>query len=93
MNKVLLTLIVFLIPVLARAELVTIHVKGMVCGFCAQGIEKKFKALAEVKNVRVDLGTKEVHLDVIDGKSVPDETIKELITSSGYNVEKVVRAK
>lgn len=93
MTKFILASIIFFSPAFANAEMVTVHVKGMVCGFCAQGIEKKFKALSEVKSVHVDLGTKEVHLEVLPGKSLTDEKIQEFIMSSGYNVENVVRAK
>ena len=36
----------------AESEL-KVGIKGMVCAFCAQGIEKKFKAQKEVDNVQV----------------------------------------
>ena len=81
------------LPVSVSAKEIDISVKGMVCGFCAQGISKKFKALPEVKDVVVSLEKKSVRL-VTDGeKDISDEKIAGLITSAGYNVEKIERRK
>ena len=80
------------LPALAQAKDVTIYVKGMVCGFCAQGIEKKFKALREIKSVHVSLEEKQVHLNVDDSMELSDTKINELISQAGYNIEKIERA-
>lgn len=50
----------------ATAE-IKVSVKGMVCGVCAQGIEKKFKAEPAVQKVEVSLENKLVTLDLKDG--------------------------
>lgn len=63
-----------------------IKVNGMVCSFCAQGIEKKFKAREEIAAVSVDLDTKTVDLQFKDGKSMGDDEIKKMIQASGYDV-------
>jgi periplasmic mercuric ion binding protein len=75
----------------AAGQEISVAVKGMVCGFCAQGIEKKFKAEDSVDKVDVSLKYKQVKLTLNDGKDLSDETIKEILTDSGYNVEKVER--
>jgi copper chaperone CopZ len=75
----------------ANAKDLTVTVKGMVCGFCAQGITKKFKALPEVENVEVSLGKKIVSLKIKEGKDLSDATITGILTESGYNVEKIER--
>jgi mercuric ion binding protein len=77
----------------ARAEgkEVDIAVKGMVCGFCAQGIEKKFHAQSSVDQVKVDLGQKRVRLTLKNGQSMTDDAIRNILTESGYNVEKIER--
>lgn len=77
----------------AQAKPITVQVKGMVCGFCAQGIEKKFKALPEVAGVKVSLETKKVDLDTKEGKDVSDEQIRKIVTDAGYDVVKIDRAK
>ncbi len=76
---------------LAAGKEVTATVKGMVCGFCAQGIEKKFSADPAVEKVKVSLKEKKVTLILKEGQELSDETIKKNLADSGYNVEKVER--
>lgn len=90
-NGILITALV-MAPLLAQAKTVTVQVKGMVCAFCAQGIEKKFKARPEVSSVKVSLETKKVDLDLKEGKDIPDDQISKIITESGYDVVKIERA-
>jgi periplasmic mercuric ion binding protein len=59
----------------------------MVCSFCAQGIEKKFKAQKEVENVQVSLEKKAVILKFRDGQRLSNEKITEIIKDAGYNVD------
>lgn len=61
-----------------------VGVKGMVCAFCAQGIEKKFKAQSEVESVNVSLENKFVTIKYKEGKSLPQEKISQLLKESGY---------
>lgn len=78
----------------ARADhkSVTVHVNGMVCSFCSQGLTKKFKGEPTVSNINVDLDKKVVKLALKhDAGDLTDDKIKELISSAGYNVEKIER--
>ena len=92
-SNALLVTVLTIGPMLAEAKPVTVQVKGMVCGFCAQGIEKKFKALPEIAKVSVSLETKMVSLDTKEGKDIADDQIKKIVTESGYAVVKIERAK
>lgn len=83
--KAFLLLIFFSLPTLASET--TVHVKGMVCSMCAQGIEKKFKANGQEK-VHVNLDEKVVHLS---GKEMSDADITKIITEAGYNVGSIER--
>jgi mercuric ion binding protein len=69
----------------------TVHVNGMVCAFCSQGITKKFKAQDAIESVHVDMDKKEVHLMFKEGKDIDDAQITELIKDSGVNVQKIDR--
>lgn len=73
------------------AEEINVKVQGMVCSMCAQGIEKKFKALKEVKELDVDLDQKFVKIKTHDGQTVNDEQIKNVIKEAGYNVSGIER--
>lgn len=83
--KYLLLSLLFAFPAFAAET--TVHVKGMVCSMCAQGIEKKFRA-AGLENVHVNLDEKVVHLS---GKDLSDDEIKKIITEAGYNVADIER--
>lgn len=75
----------------ASGNEIRIGVNGMVCGFCAQGITKKFKAEPAIDKVDVKLSDKAVILTTKDSQDISDERIKEILTNSGYNVEKIER--
>lgn len=77
--------------VFAAGKEVKIGVHGMVCGFCAQGITKKFKAEAAVESVDVKLGEKRVNLKLKDQQDISDDRIRQILIDSGFNVDKIER--
>lgn len=92
-KKLAIAALLMLSPLATSAQPITIQVKGMVCSFCAQGIEKKFKSMSEVKTISVNMETKLVYLDTKDGQDISDEKLKSIITDSGYEVVKIERSK
>ncbi len=91
--KKMILLLTLLLPVLsfADAKEVKVSVKGMVCGFCAQGITKKLKAEPAVDKVDVSLEKKLVTISLNDGQDLTNSRIESLLKDSGYNVEKIDR--
>ena len=90
----LLTLIISLIVCsVAAADTIRATVNGMVCGFCATGIEKTFRAQPEVKTVDVDLENKLVTIHTKQGQTLDDAKIKKLLGNAGYSVVALVRGK
>jgi len=77
----------------AAADTIQTTVNGMVCGFCATGIEKTFKAQPEVKTVDVDLENKLVTIHTREGRTIDDSKIKKLLGGAGYPVTGIVRKK
>ncbi len=75
----------------ATGKDINVSVKGMVCGFCAQGIEKKMLKQGSVEKVNVSLKEKLVTLNLKDGKELSDEEITKILIDSGYSVEKIER--
>lgn len=65
------------------------EVNGMVCAFCAKGIEKKLKALPEGQATLVDLKSRTVVLELKEGQTVPLERFKKIIQEAGYQVSNV----
>jgi copper chaperone CopZ len=76
---------------LAAERTARIGVDGMVCAFCAQGIEKKLKARAEVDRIFVSLENKVVAVGFKDGRSLGDDELGRLIVDSGYRVVRIDR--
>lgn len=70
---------------------VVLKVRGMVCSFCVQGVEKKLLAVPAVEKVVVKLKEKSVYLWLQKGKAVADVQLKAAIESAGYNLGEVVR--
>ena len=75
----------------AWAETITTTVNGMVCAFCATGIEKTFRKQPEVASVKVDLPKKQVVIHTKAGKTLSDAKIKEVVTYSGYTMGAIHR--
>ena len=74
-------------PALADdAQNITATVNGMVCAFCAQGIEKKLKAMAETQSVKVDLKSKFVSVTAKPGLQLDPAKVKQVIVDAGYEV-------
>ena len=94
MRRALLTFAAFITLVGgAFAETITTTVNGMVCAFCATGIEKTFRKQPEVATVKVDLPKKVVTITTKPGKTLSDAKIREVVTYSGYSMGKIVRQK
>lgn len=90
MNKLLLTFIfsiaLFSNTALAATQTLKVTVNGMVCAFCAQGIEKKIRALNETQDVYVNLKQRIVAVELKDGKTLSNDILKSLIKDAGYDV-------
>lgn len=93
-RKLILIAAVMTLPMLTHAkEKISIQAKGLVCGLCAQGIEKNFKAVPGVENIKVSFETKKIDLDLKDGTSLSDDDIGKIITKSGFVLVKIERSK
>ena len=92
MRHILLTLVILAILTgSALAETITTTVNGMVCAFCATGIEKTFRKQPEVATVKVDLPRKRVVITTKPGQTLSDAKIKQVVTFSGYKMGEIVR--
>lgn len=77
-------------PALAVSS-IRAEVNGMVCAFCAKGIEKKLKALPEGQGTYVDLKSRVVALELKDGLDVSLEKFTKIIKDAGYTVSRVTK--
>lgn len=90
MNRIFITLVLAAatLPAFA-AETVKATVNGMVCAFCAQGIEKRLSKLPATKAVFVDLKRKIVAVEAKDGQKLDGKAITTEITDAGYDVTRL----
>jgi copper chaperone CopZ len=94
MRKLLITTtMLVLLASAAQAETIKAKVNGLVCAFCATGIEKTFKAQPAVDSVKVDLENKLVTIDTKSLQNIDDATITKLLTDAGYTVTDIKREK
>lgn len=75
-----------------QAKTIKIDVDGLVCAFCAQGIEKKMKAQSATDKVFVSLEKKVVAVSLKDGQDIADDKLKAEITDAGYVVKGISRS-
>ncbi|WP_294765441.1 heavy metal-associated domain-containing protein [uncultured Rhodoferax sp.] len=90
MNKTIITLAIALIGIPAvAATSIKATVNGMVCAFCAQGIEKRISSMPATKAVYVDLKKKTVAIEAKEGQPLDTKAITTEITDAGYDVVKL----
>jgi len=94
MRNFLITTVVFsLLASAASAETIKASVNGLVCSFCATGIEKTFNTHPAVEKVQVDLDNKLVTIDTKPDQEMDDAVVTKLITDSGFSVTSIKREK
>lgn len=71
------------------AQTITAHVNGMVCAFCAQGIEKKVRALPQTQDVYVNLKQKIVAVEMKAGQVLATDVVAALVKDAGYDVSNI----
>jgi len=93
MKPLLKILLPLLVAFAASAEAVTIemNVNGLVCAFCAQGIEKQLRKFAATADVVVSLEHRLVAVALKDGQDIPDAELRRALTNAGYSVKSIDR--
>lgn len=86
MKNILITILVTLLTSPVFAKDLVLNVNGLVCSFCAQGIEKKFKKDPRVADVAVDLKSKKVTLTLKPDSQIPEAELKKTLEDAGYTL-------
>jgi copper chaperone CopZ len=74
-----------------NAGTIEMKVYGLVCGFCAQGIEKTLRKNPATADVVVSLEHKLVAVATRDGQDISDADLTRALTDSGYDVKGIAR--
>jgi copper chaperone CopZ len=90
-KKLALTLFGVLVAGAASAATIEMKVHGLVCGFCAQGIEKILRENPATDGVMVSLDRKLVVVTTKKGADISDADLTKAITQAGYTVKGITR--
>ena len=83
------TLLIVVSPV--RATTIEMSVNGLVCAFCAQGIEKRLRKLPATADVVVSLEQRLVAVALKENQDIPDAELRRALTDAGYTVTAIQR--
>jgi len=87
MNKLIVLITIWLLAPFAFATTtIKASVNGMVCSFCAQGIEKRLSKLPAVASVFVDLKHRIVAVEAKPGQTLDPAQVSAEIVEAGYAV-------
>jgi copper chaperone CopZ len=94
MKRFQIALAVALLAVAASSTAATIEmtVNGLVCAFCAQGIEKKLKKFPATTEVVVSLEQRLVAVSLKDGEDISDTDLRKALQDAGYTVKAISRS-
>ena len=90
MKKIIIAFVMGIATISSMAaSSVKVTVNGMVCAFCAQGIEKRISKMDATKAVFVDLKKKTVAIEAKEGQTLDAKAISAEIVDAGYDVVKI----
>jgi copper chaperone CopZ len=91
-SKFALVIAFLLMPIFAQAKTIEMEVNGLVCAFCAQGIEKTMRSFPATEDVVVSLENKLVAISLKSGQDIGDAQLKKAITDAGYTMVGIKRS-
>jgi copper chaperone CopZ len=86
-----LCLMLLAVSVTSTAATIEMTVNGLVCAFCAQGIEKKLKKFPATSEVVVNLEHRLVAVSLKEGQDISDADLRKALTDAGYTVKSIER--
>lgn len=89
--QIYLAVILLALTATSTAATIEMTVNGLVCAFCAQGIEKKLKKFPATSEVVVNLEQRLVAVALKDGQDISDEDLRKALQDAGYTVKAIAR--
>lgn len=77
---------------LAFARTIEMNVDGLVCAFCAQGIEKTLRKQEATADVLVSLEHKLVAVALKNGQDITDDSLRTMLRDAGYTLRGIKRS-
>jgi len=82
---------VLAVPGVVHPATIEMDVNGLVCAFCAQGINKTLRGFPATVDVVVSLEKKLVAVSTKEGMDISDDDLKRALTNAGYEVKAIHR--
>ena len=81
---------------LAPSEVLTgasvrLKVDGMVCPFCAYGLEKRLEEIASIDAVLIRISDGLVQIRTKEGQELTDEALTDAVRKSGFSLREIER--
>src|SRR5687768_18490818 len=90
-QRIAAALLAVLVSGSASAATIELTVNGLVCGFCAQGIEKTLRRNAATDDVFVSLENRLVAIATKPETDIADEVLRKALKDAGYDVKSIAR--
>jgi copper chaperone CopZ len=90
-QRIAAALLAVLVSGSASAATIELTVNGLVCGFCAQGIEKTLRRNAATDDVFVSLENRLVAIATKPETDIADEVLSKALKDAGYDVKSIAR--
>lgn len=94
MKKIILASVIMFFTTITSAmasDIAVADVKGLVCDFCAQALEKTFAKEERVDQIKVNLDESTVTVYFKEGQNLTDAEIEDLISRGGYDISGIQR--
>jgi copper chaperone CopZ len=90
-QRIVILLLALLGASATQAATIELTVNGLVCGFCAQGIEKTLRRNAATDDVFVSLENRLVAVATKPDADIPDDVLRKALQDAGYDVKAIAR--
>jgi copper chaperone CopZ len=90
-KSILLAGVLLFASAVAQASTIEMKVNGLVCAFCARGIEKTLHKNPAVVDVVVSLEDRLVAVQMKEGTDISDQELRDTLTDAGYDIKTIER--
>ena len=90
-RRIIILLLALLGASSASAATIELTVNGLVCGFCAQGIEKTLRRNPATDDVFVSLENRLVAVTTKPDSDIADDVLRKALQDAGYDVKAIAR--
>jgi mercuric ion binding protein len=89
--KTIIATVLIALSNITLAATIEMEVNGLVCSFCAQGIEKTLRKNPATADVLVSLEDRLVAIVTKDGLDISNDELTKALTDAGYTVKAIAR--